>query len=368
MDDFIYINDLSKKLSQHRKSIDLAISRVIDSGFVMLGPEVKRFENSFASYIGVKHCIGVGNGTDALELGLRAIGINSNSKVATVANAGMYTVTALNAIGAKPYFIDVDINTHNTYLSEVERAISNGIDAIVITHLYGLPVKDISSIITLCKKNNILVFEDCAQAHGASIEGEKVGSFGDAASFSFYPTKNLGAIGDGGAVVTNSDCTSELLFSLRQYGWKDKYYVEEVGGKNSRLDEVQASILSELLPSLDAENAKRKSIASKYNEMIDHPMISLPVNSFENSVFHLYVLRVKKRDSLRSHLESKKIISDIHYPIPDHKQPIFREKWTNLSLHASDLLASENLTLPCHPFMSDEMIQRVILAVNSWTA
>lgn len=367
MSDIIYINDLSEKFSQHRESINFAISRVIDSGFVVLGPEVRRFENSFAGYIGVKHCIGVGNGTDALELGLRSIGIKGNSVVATVANAGMYTVTALNAIGAKPYFIDVNPKTQNTYLSEIERAISHGIDAVVVTHLYGLPVQDISLIISLCKKNNILVFEDCAQAHGASIEGKKVGSFGDAASFSFYPTKNLGAIGDGGAVVTNSDQISELLFSLRQYGWKNKYYVEEVGGKNSRLDEIQASILSELLPSLDNENEMRKSIAARYNEMIDHPMISLPIDYFEDSVFHLYVLRAKKRDSLRLHLESLNIISDIHYPTPDYQQPVFKGQWADLSLSATASLASENLTLPCHPYMTNGMIERVISAVNSWT-
>lgn len=368
MNSSIHINDLSLKLATHRSAVDAAIARVIDSGYVVLGPEVANFESSFSKFLGVKYCVGVGNGTDALEIGLRAIGVKKNHLVATVANAGFYTATAILSIGAEPFFLDVNKNSCNTTLSEVARAIDSGVHAIVLTHLYGLAVQDTLEIYDLCKRKNIPLLEDCAQSHGAVIGGQKVGSFGRAATFSFYPTKNLGALGDGGAIVTNSKSIAESASSLRQYGWKEKYLVSIDGGRNSRLDEMQAAILSSFLPSLEKENSLRREIAKKYNQMIHNSDIALPISSFSNNyVAHLYVIKTQHRESLRRHLTSCNINSDIHYPTPDHQQIVFKNLYLETDkLSVTDTLAKEVLTLPCHPFMTDAMVEAVILAMNSW--
>lgn len=219
------INNQLARLSRHHDLINTAVQRVLASGMLILGPECTRFEQLFADYLQVEHCIGLANGTDAIEFALKACGIVAGDLVATVANAGAYTTTALQAIGAKPYFLDVDLNSNNTNLQEVSQAIASGAKAIVVTHLYGLAVSEIAEIAAFCKEHAVPLIEDCAQAHGAAIHNKKVGAFGDAASFSFYPTKNLGALGDGGAVVTRHKAIAEKIRSLRQYGW----------GKNTRL-------------------------------------------------------------------------------------------------------------------------------------
>ncbi|NND01128.1 MAG: erythromycin biosynthesis sensory transduction protein eryC1, partial [Gammaproteobacteria bacterium] len=217
------INDLSLKLDQNATLIDESIRRVMSNGWLVLGPEVQRFEELFADYIGVEHCVGLANGTDAIELGLRAMGITAGAAVATVANAGGYTVTALNMIGARPVFMDVDQASRLVTFSAVEDAIEAGVTAVVVTHLFGLAVPEIARIADLCAVRGVYLFEDCAQAHGACVEGRRVGSFGDAAGFSFYPTKNLGALGDAGAVICNSPELTEKIRMLRQYGWSEKY-------------------------------------------------------------------------------------------------------------------------------------------------
>jgi aminotransferase EvaB len=361
------INNLSGHVSNYRTLIDTAIKRVLDRSWLILGPEVDNFEKLFADYIGVDHCRSLGNGTDALELALRAVGICAGDKVATVANAGMYTGTALLAIGAIPIFMDVDFSTQVVSKDEVVRAIQEGAKAVVVTHLYGRAQSEISDIATLCIEKNVKLIEDCAQAHGARINGRLVGSFGDAGCFSFYPTKNLGALGDGGAVVCRDVELAKRIGYLRQYGWTAKYRVELLGARNSRLDEIQAAILSDFLPLLDSWNARRREIASQYSTRIKHADIILPREAGEDYVAHLYVVRSPRRDMLREHLREQDIATDVHYPIPDHRQPIFKNYFSDISLPNTELLAREILTLPCYPEMKQEDVDRVITAVNGWS-
>lgn len=360
------INDILARINANKEAINSAISRVIDSGWLILGPEVKNFEFSFAEYLGASHCVGLANGTDAIELTLRAIGLERGDSVATVANAGMYTTTAMLAIGVTPFFLDVDIESCNMTLSEVERAIAAGVKAVVVTHLYGLATPQIREIAKCCAQNGVWLLEDCAQAHGALVDGKRIGTFGDASCFSFYPTKNLGGLGDGGAMVTNSDEIAQKVSCLRQYGWSFKYQVEFSGARNSRLDEMQAAILHAFLPDLDRVNALRRQIAMSYNSKIKHADVDLPMHSGLDYVGHLYVLRSEHRDSLRAYLQTLDIASEVHYPIPDYRQPVFDEKFSNLRLENTERLAHEVLTLPCYPEMTDVQVDRVIAGVNSW--
>lgn len=366
------INDLSVKLKRYENEISSSINRVIKSGWLVLGPEVAQFEQSFAEYHASKYCVGVANGTDALELALRAVDINPGSVVATVANAGAYTTTALNSIGATPYFLEVDKSSHCVTIEAVQSALNQAVDAIVVTHLFGRVVPDILKIAELCKKSGVPLLEDCAQAHGASLSGKLAGTFGDIASFSFYPTKNLGALGDGGAVVTNSQTYAGIVSQLRQYGWKGKYEIGLGGGRNSRLDAIQAALLSGFLTHLDGWNDERIDIAMRYNAEINHSAISKPLVHQEHGdkpyVAHLYVLQTSERESLMQHLMDHEILSDVHYPIPDHKQQILSSSAADVSLPVTEALAKTILTLPCYPGMSEEQVSHVIKSVNSWAA
>lgn len=359
------INDLSSKIAENREIIDIAIGRVLNRSHFVLGSEVISFEKSFAEYIGVKSCLTVANGTDALEIGLRSVGIKPNNTVATVANAGFYTSTAILAIGAKPIYLDVDFQTRVVTISEVKRAISEGVSAIVITHLFGQAVPDILEIATLCQSHNIALIEDCAQSHGAQINNKQVGSFGDVGCFSFYPTKNLGALGDGGALVTNKSDLAGKISAFRQYGWSAKYNVD-VPGRNSRLDEIQASVLREFLPFLDQWNSQRREIASIYSEKIKHSFVSHPIIGSNDYVAHLYVINVQNRDNLQQHLRSGNIASDIHYPIPDHHQKVFGQRYEQLDLPNTERLSKEILSIPCYPEMTDEDVYQVVNAINNW--
>lgn len=360
------INDLSARIRVHEDAIKAAMDRVIKSGWLVLGPEVKKFEAEFAKYLGASHCISLANGTDAIELALRAMGVQAGDRVATVANAGMYTTTAMLAIGAEPFFLDVDLKTRNTTLSEVDLAIAAGVKAVVVTHLYGLSTPDICKIAQHCAQRGVRLLEDCAQAHGAIINSHHVGTFGDASSFSFYPTKNLGAIGDGGAVVTNNVEIAEKVLRLRQYGWTDKYRVEFAGARNSRLDEMQAAILLVFLPYLDEANERRREIAGCYSTMIKQADVLVPDSKGAEDVKHLYVLRSAHRDSLRGHLQTLSIASDVHYPIPDYRQPVFGERFARLRLANTEQLIGDILTLPCYPEMTEAQVDYVIAGVNSW--
>ena len=333
---------------------------------MFLDLKLRILKNYLLTNIQVAHCCSVANGTDAIELALRALGVGAGDKVATVANAGMYTSTAILSIGGIPFFLDVDLVTKTVMKSEIERAIQQRVKAIVVTHLYGQAQLDISEIATICKYAGVVLLEDCAQAHGARINGRKVGSFGDAGCFSFYPTKNLGALGDGGAVVCSDAEIFQNVKYLRQYGWTSKYKVELPNGRNSRLDELQAAVLSEFLPYLDSWNLRRREIASKYSQLITHPAVILPLERGEDYVAHLFVVRSIERDRLSEYLRRLNIATDVHYPVPDYHQPLFGNCFSTLRLPNTECLAQETLTLPCYPEMAEADVEMVISAINHW--
>ncbi|MEU7861910.1 DegT/DnrJ/EryC1/StrS family aminotransferase [Nonomuraea sp. NPDC049141] len=341
-----------------------AVERVLRSGWYILGKDGEAFERDFAEYCGTAHCVGVANGTDAIELGLRALGIGAGNRVATVANAGTYTTTALMAIGAHPVFVDVDRGTKLMDLAHLERIVGGDeLDAVVVTHLFGL-MHDMEAILGIT--GHLPVFEDCAQAHGARRGGRRAGSFGAAAGFSFYPTKNLGALGDGGAVVTGDAEVAERVRRLRQYGWTSKYRAGLRGGRNSRLDEIQAAVLRVKLPHLDDWNRRRRDIATRYSREIVHRRVQCPPAHGEEFVSHLYVIVSDDREALRARLASASIVTDVHYPVPDYRQPSLAGlgDWTGLSV--TDDLVDSILTLPCYPELSDDEVTRVISCINTW--
>ncbi len=362
----LLINNLSARIAGYQLEIQSAVSEVLSSGWVVLGPAVELFESQFAQYVGTSHCVSVANGTDAIELALRGLGVSAGATVATVANAGMYTTTAILAIGARPFFMDVDESSACVTVAEIEAALAAGVQAVVVTHLYGRAVPQIEKIAEICKAHRIPLLEDCAQSHGARIHGRCTGAFGDAASFSFYPTKNLGALGDGGAVMTNDAQLADRLRKLRQYGWAKKYEVSHQGGRNSRLDELQAAILSVFLPDLDVTNERRRQIAARYQATIRHPDVQLFAPGEQDHVAHLFVLRCICRDSLSAHLKQHQIASDVHYPIPDHRQSVFADQFAELTLPVTERLAGQILTIPCYPEMTDGDVDRVAVGINAW--
>ncbi len=361
------INDLHPRIAASRDALRQGIDRVLDRGWLAMGPEVKQFESSFADYLGVDHCVGVASGTDALELALRAVGVAHDQRVATAANAGMYTATALMAVGAQPHFVDVDARSCCLTINGVRSALDQGVHAVVLTHLYGLAAPDTVAIAHACRAARVPLIEDVAQAHGAALDGRRVGSFGDAAAFSFYPTKNLGALGDGGAVVTGDDGTAARLRQLHQYGWSRKYHVELANARNSRLDELQAAALSVFLPQLDAHNAQRRAIAARYTRAIKHPQVQTPAAGGPDYVAHLYVVTSPDRDALHQHLTTRGVASAVHYPIADHRQPVYTDN-PQPDLPVTDQLTRTILTLPCYPEMTDDQVDHVIASVNAWPA
>jgi dTDP-4-amino-4,6-dideoxygalactose transaminase len=340
-------------------------SNVLNSPQHILGPNVYNFEIKFADYIGVNHCLGVANGSDALVIALRSIGIKRNDEVATVSNAGFYTCSALNLIGAIPVFVDVDADSLLIDPIDLEKKlITKNIKAVVVTHLYG-QVAPIKEVIELCSKSGVKVIEDCAQAHGAHVDGKKVGSFGDISTFSFYPTKNLGAVGDGGAVLTNDEQIAKIVKKIRQYGWGEKYSVEIENGTNSRLDELQAAFLFAKLDNLDSWNQQRITIAKQYVNAFEKSKVKVLKNTLKG-VAHLFVILTDDRDELVDHLTKNKIQSGIHYPIPDHKQAIYKEKFKNIILQVTDSSVDKILSLPIYPGMKQEEIDHVINVISSF--
>ncbi len=362
----LFINDLQRHNLALKKEILALTEEVIDKGWFVLGHEVKTFEEEFAQWCGTSECVSLANGTDALELGLRALGVTAGDNVITAANAGGYTTTALLAIGAIPVYVDINPETFLISRKSLKKHISPAIKAVVATHLYGncCPINDFMDIL---KPLNIPLVEDCAQAHGATFDSRgRTGSLGDVGCFSFYPTKNLGALGDGGAVTTNNDTIAELLRSLRQYGWEQKYRMTVSGGRNSRLDELQAAILRLKLRKIDGWNKARRSIANHYSREIKHPAIEIPPGSSE-SVAHLFVIRVKKnRDSLQQFLRENEILSEVHYPIADYRHPILAETYRTVRLPQTELACSEVLSIPCFPEMTENETALVIETLNRW--
>ena len=347
--------------------IEHAVLRVLERYWYVLGEEVVGFESEFARYIGVRHCVSVANGTDALRIALRALDVKTDDRVVTAANAGFYASTAIHAIGALPVYADVDETTLTLSPVALEQLlVRHSPAAIVVTHLYG-QMADMPRIAAMCLDAGVPLVEDCAQAHGAQIHGRQAGSWGDAAAFSFYPTKNLGALGDGGAVTTSSDTLAKRLRALRQYGWESgKYQVAVPGGCNSRLDEIQAAALRVKLPLLGGHNAQRRRIAARYSSAFASLPLRCPPSVGEDYVAHLYVVRTPCRDALRAHLQVQGIASDVHYPIPDHRQNGSSCLQQADNLGVTEAACFSVLSLPCYPGLSDEAVSRVIAAVTSF--
>lgn len=362
------VNALKRHIGNLETSLADVAVEVIQSGHFVLGPKVDAFEAAFAAYCGVGHCIGVANGTDALELSLKGVGVEIGDKVAVTANAAMYGTSAVLACGAEPVFLDINRSTSTLDTGALERLLRSGVSikAVIVTHLYGR-LAEIDEITQLCQSHNVRLIEDCAQAHGAMLEdGSKAGSFGDVAAFSFYPTKNLGAIGDGGAVVCRDAQIARRVRDLRQYGWSEKYRNSLEGGRNSRLDEIQAGFLSIMLPHLDQWNDRRRAIANRYSEEIRNSRISVPEKAGREYVAHLYVIRTDNRIALKDHLAKQGVMTEVHYPTPDHLQPVFSGKFDALDLPGTVQDSNTVLTLPCFPELSDAEVDHVISACNAF--
>lgn len=360
------LNDLGRQTGEVACRVSGAIERVVKQGRYTLGAENAAFEADFAAFCSVSCGIAVGNGTDAIELALRGLGITAGDIVATVANAGFYTTTALLTIGAIPLFVDVEPETHVMSRRTLARVLErHPVKCVVVTHLFGR-LAEMQPIIDLCQPHGIPVIEDCAQAHGAARQGRRAGSFGRLGCFSFYPTKNLGALGDGGAIVTSDSELAERIRLLRQYGWEEKYQVTLAGGRNSRLDEIQAAVLRAKLPYLDDWNYARRAIARHYSsEISNHRVVCPQIVESDEYVAHLYVVLCKERDDLRQHLFAAGVATDIHYPIPDHRQAVITNGHA-CDLSVTERQAKEVLTLPCFPEMTNDEITQVIQAVNAW--
>ena len=340
-----------------------AVQRVVDSHWYVLGKEVSGFEREYAEYCGVPYCVGLANGTDALELALRSVGAGKGDRIALAANAGFYGSTAVHIIGALPAYVDVDPQTLTVAPAALHKILEQGVKAIIVTHLYG-QLADIETIVRLAAGFHVPVIEDCAQAHGAARRGKRAGSFGAVGCFSFYPTKNLGALGDGGAITTSSAEIATGVRGLRQYGWANKYHVEMRGGRNSRLDEMQAAVLRAKLPHLDAWNAKRRAVARRYNEAFEGLPVRCPPTTGEDYVAHLYVLRVANRDRFRKVLHERGVASDVHYPVPDHLQPGYPCGERKGALPVTEGACDNVVSLPCFPGIKAEQVEQVIEAVK----
>jgi dTDP-4-amino-4,6-dideoxygalactose transaminase len=357
--------DLSRQLAPQRAELETVVQAVIRRGRFVLGDEVAAFESEFSSYCGARHAVGVGNGTDALELALRAIGVGPGDRVVTVANAGGYSTSAILACGATPLYVDIDAKSLQVRLDDFERAVSTGPRAAIVTHLYGR-LAEMHALCRLAAARRVPLIEDCAQAHGARLEGQHAGTFGFLGCFSFYPTKNLGALGDGGAVIAQDEALATKLRALRQYGWQRKYRVDWPGGRNSRLDELQAAVLRHRLPALNGDNRRRRDIAARYARLISNRFLEVPKRDSESDAVHLFVVTTRHRDALAAHLAAAKIGCDVHYPTPDHLQPGWTPPTDVSPLPITEQLAREVLTLPAFPAMTEEEIARVIDACNSF--
>ncbi|MBL8799143.1 MAG: DegT/DnrJ/EryC1/StrS family aminotransferase [Planctomycetia bacterium] len=352
----------------HREEIDAAVRCVLERGNYILGQEVSAFESEFAAFLQVGEAVGVGSGTDALHLALRAVGVGPGDAVLTVAHTAVATVAAIDQAGAVPVLVEVDPATFTIDPGALEHAIrrhqaSLRFKAVVPVHLYGRPAH-MPEVVRIAERHGLFVIEDCAQAHGATIAGRAVGGWGHLSAFSFYPTKNLGACGDGGAVAGNHPRLLERVRSLRQYGWRQRFQSERPGF-NSRLDELQAAILRVKLKHLDRENERRRSLAGRYDQLLKGtawhtPIIAPPMQS----VYHQYVIRGQERDGLRRFLSERGVDSGVHYPVPIHLQPGYRQKVIVAgSLQRTEALCREILSLPMHPYLTDDQIAHVARAI-----
>ena len=368
----ILLADPLSSYEAHQANIQSIIKDTLASGEYILGQQVDRFENLFAEYIGAKSAVGVNSGTDALELALRSLDIGPGDEVISVSHTALATISAIITVGATPILADICPLTLNIDLGSLKGAISSNTKAIILVHLYGNP-GPVSEVLELCKDNDLKLIEDCAQIAGGTYKGRKLGSYGDISAFSFYPTKNLGGFGDGGAVVTSDINLCEKVRKLRQYGW-DSLRLSDAVGRNSRLDVVQASILSYRLNQLDSENNRRREIAEIYRKELSHldELLYIPnANDLGQGVYHLYVVVLNEgvdRKKLMDYLKNRGIQTGIHYPVPVHQQQGYKE---HIQFGTGELKNTENaakriLSLPMHPWLTNKDAHVVSAALQDY--
>jgi len=364
MNERIEYESLLKVNALFKADYDAAFEAVLQSGWFIMGKQLADFEKEFATYCGTKHCIGVASGLDAIVLPLKAYEFPEGSEVIVPSNAYIACILGVINAGCKAVMVEPDINTYNINPDNIEAAITTKTKAILVVHLYG-KICNMTAINHIAQKHDLKVIEDCAQAHGAQHVDKKAGNWSDAGAFSFYPTKNLGALGDAGAITTNDDALAEKLLSLRNYGSKKKYENDHIGF-NSRLDEMQAAFLRKKLLKLDDTNQHKNKLASIYNSKLDDRFIK-PVAETENyDVFHIYNIRCSKRDELKSYLNDKGIGTEIHYPTPPHKQPGYRQLFAGQTFPLSEEIHATTLSLPISYCHTEEQVNYVADCVNNF--
>lgn len=364
----ISLVDLTAQYHSIKKEIDAAVLSTLESGHFILGPQVVKFEESIASYLGVKHAIGLASGTDALVIAMRALNIGEGDEVIIPAYTFFATAGTVMSVGAKPVIVDIDPQSYQINVGKIEAAITSNTKAIIPVHLYGHP-SEMNPILEIARRYGLKVIEDNAQGYGAEYLGRKTGAMGEVGCLSFFPTKNLGAYGDGGMVVTNDEALAEQMRMLRAHGWKKKYYSEMVG-YNSRLDAIQAAILQAKFAHLDEWNDKRRELAKRYNEHLTPFGIVTPVErEWAKHVYHLYIIRSTKRDDLQAFLKEKGIASEVYYPIPPHLSVPCRKYGYKEGdfLHAENA-AKETLALPLYPELTLKQQDEVIAAVKEFVS
>lgn len=361
----IQTNRLDMGFYKYQREFEEKAIEVLRSGWYVLGKEVSTFEEEFAKYVGSKYCVGLGNGLDALKLAFRALEIGPGDEVIVQANTYIASVMGITMNGATPVLVEPD-EYYGIDASKIEQAITDKTKAVLVVHLYGQSC-EMDKVVDICKSHNLKLVEDCAQSHGADFKGQRTGTFGDIGCFSFYPTKNLGAFGDAGAITTDDEELARKFRVLRNYGSQKRYY-NEVVGENSRLDEMQAGLLRVRLSHIDELTKEREDIANRYNEGIKNPKLTLPeIRKDTTSVWHQYVIRCKERDALMEYLKEKDIATIIHYPIPPH----LSQAYEYLGYKAGDFpiteqYANEVLSIPMYNGLTAEDQEKVIKALNEW--
>lgn len=349
----------------HKDEIDAAVRSVLESGRYILGNEVRSFEKEFAQYTETSYGIGVGSGTEAIHLALCAFGIGPGDEVITVSHTAVATVAAIELAGGIPVLVDIEPDYFTIDPGKIEAAVTPKTRAVIPVHIYGQPA-DMDPVMEIARKHDLRVIEDCAQAHGAFYKGKRVGSIGDAGCFSFYPTKNLGAIGDGGMLITRNREIAERAKCLREYGWAERY-VSHLPGMNTRLDEIQAAILRVKLRHLDEDNARRVRIANAYRALSGFGVKIPDQRGSSRHVYHLFVIRSARRNELMVFLKERGVAASIHYPVPVHLQPAYMRLKSNMSLSETERTASEILSLPMYPELSDIDVKKIIDLIGEFS-
>lgn len=358
--------DMKRRIAKYNKVFIECSENVMSRGQLILGTECLKFEDKFAKYLNSRYCVSVANGTDALEIAICSLGLPAGSMIGLAGNCGGYSTISIMRNNLVPVYCDVSLANAQPTMQSIKNLIDFGVSAIIVTHIYGQANMDIEEISELCAENQVLLIEDCSQSHGARINKIAVGVFGDIATFSFYPTKNLGAFGDAGAIITNSEKLFNRVKTIRTYGWTNKYLVESSGGRNSRMDEIQAAFLNILLDDLDFENSTRNGIVKDYYASIDNDLFELFEWQLESNVGHLFVLKTSKRAEIVSKLERSGIGWGIHYPVSDDMQPAWQGKFKQIdTLQNTHLLSKQIITLPCNPYLTNSEKFKVIEVVNS---